>query len=139
MTLKGLHNSIVLAWGWRRGLIAFVAGALSALAMAPFNVWPVLFLTFPTLVWLIDGAGVGRWGGVGVAAATGWWFGFGYFVAGLYWIGYAFLVDAPTFGWLLPFAVIGLPALLAVYTAHRRCPCPRSLDAWGARASWLWA
>ena len=117
MTLKGLHNSIVLAWGWRRGLIAFVAGALSALAMAPFSFWPVLFLTFPTLVWLIDGAGVGRWGGVGVAAATGWCFGFGYFVAGLYWIGYAFLVDAPTFGWLLPFAVIGLPALLAVYTA----------------------
>ena len=30
---------------------------------------------------------------------------------------YCFLVDAPTFGWLLPFAVIGLPALLAVYTA----------------------
>ncbi|MGD0147496.1 MAG: apolipoprotein N-acyltransferase [Xanthobacteraceae bacterium] len=117
MTLNGLHNSIVLAWGWRRGLIAFVAGALSALAMAPFNFWPILFLTFPTLVWLIDGAGVGRWGGVGVAAATGWCFGFGYFVAGLYWIGYAFLVDAPTFGWLLPFAVIGLPALLAVYTA----------------------
>src|ERR1700727_2741052 len=52
-----------------------------------------------------------------VAASTGWWFGFGYFVAGLYWIGYAFLVDAPTFGWLLPIAVIGLPAFLALYTA----------------------
>ena len=89
--------------------------------MAPFNFWPILFLTFPTLVWLIDGAGVGRWGGVGVAAATGWWFGFGYFVAGLYWIGYAFLVDAPTFGWLLPFAVIGLPARARrLYRARRR-------------------
>jgi apolipoprotein N-acyltransferase len=52
-----------------------------------------------------------------VAATTGWWFGFGYFVAGLYWIGYAFLVDAPTFGWLLPFAVVGLPAGLALFTA----------------------
>jgi apolipoprotein N-acyltransferase len=52
-----------------------------------------------------------------VAAATGWCFGFGYFVAGLYWIGYAFLVDAPTFGWLLPLAVIGLPAALAFFTA----------------------
>ena len=47
---------------------------------------------------------------------TGWWFGFGYFVAGLYWIGYAFLVDAKTFGWLLPFAVLGLPAGLALFT-----------------------
>jgi apolipoprotein N-acyltransferase len=115
--VRGLIHAIVLSWGWRRRLIAFAAGAISALAMAPFDAWPVLFLTFPTLVWLIDGAGVGRWGGVAAAAAIGWWFGFGYFVAGLYWIGYAFLVDAPTFGWLLPIAVIGLPAVLAVYTA----------------------
>ena len=116
MKPKAPIHAIVLAWGWRRWLIAFAAGALSALAMAPFDAWPILFLTFPTLVWLIDGAAVGRWGGVMVAAATGWWFGFGYFVAGLYWIGYAFLVDAPTFGWMLPFAVIGLPAVLALYT-----------------------
>jgi apolipoprotein N-acyltransferase len=85
--------------------------------MAPFNAWPILFLTFPILVWLIDGDGVGRFGGIVAAAATGWWFGFGYFVAGLYWMGYAFLVDAPTFGWLMPFAVIGLPAVLGIYTA----------------------
>jgi len=115
--VKRLTYALILAWGWRRRLIAFAAGALSALAMAPFNAWPILFLTLPALVWLIDGAAVGRWGGVLVAAATGWWFGFGYFVVGLYWIGYAFLVDAPTFGWLLPFAVVGLPAVLAVYTA----------------------
>jgi apolipoprotein N-acyltransferase len=112
-----LVHAIVLSWGWRRRVIAFGAGALSALAMAPFNAWPVLFLTFSTLVWLIDGAGIGRWGGVAAAAAIGWWFGFGYFVAGLYWIGYAFLVDAPDFGWLMPIAVIGLPAVLAIYTA----------------------
>jgi apolipoprotein N-acyltransferase len=112
-----LIYTIVLSYGWRRWLIAFAAGALSALAMAPLNAWPILFLTFPTLVWLIDGAGAGHWRGIGVAAATGWWFGFGYFLAGLYWVGFAFLVDAPTFGWLLPFAVIGLPAGLAVFTA----------------------
>jgi apolipoprotein N-acyltransferase len=112
-----LIHAIVLSWGWRRRLIAFAGGGLSALAMAPFNAWPILFLTFPTLVWLIDGAGESRWGGLAAAAAIGWWFGFGYFLAGLYWIGYAFLVDAPDFGWLLPIAVIGLPAVLAVYTA----------------------
>ena len=77
------------------------------LALAPFDAWPVLFFTFPVLVWLIDGAAAGRLGGVPSAAIAGWWFGFGYFLAGLYWIGYAFLVDAKTFGWLLPFAVIG--------------------------------
>ena len=30
--------------------------SVSALAMAPFNAWPVLFVTFPVVVWLIDGA-----------------------------------------------------------------------------------
>jgi apolipoprotein N-acyltransferase len=109
--------AIILAWGWRRAAIALVAGALSAFAMAPFNAWPVLFLTFPVMVWLIDGAGAGRWRGVPAAAMAGWWFGLGYFVPGLYWIGYAFLVDASTFAWLMPFAVLGLPAYLALFTA----------------------
>ena len=115
--MKRIIHVIVLSWGWRRRLIAFAGGALSALAMAPFDLWPVLFVTFPTLVWLIDGAGGSGWSGVRTAATTGWWFGFGYFLAGLYWIGFAFLVDASTFGWLLPIAVVGLPAVCAVYTA----------------------
>jgi apolipoprotein N-acyltransferase len=85
--------------------------------MAPFNAWPILFFTLPTLVWLIDGIGGRGWSALAAAAAIGWWFGFGYFLAGLYWLGYAFLVDAQTFGWLLPFAVVGLPAVLAIYTA----------------------
>src|SRR5712675_631453 len=85
--------------------------------MAPFNAWPVLFLTFPVAVWLIDGAGAGRHRGVPAAAMAGWWFGLGYFVPGLYWIGYAFLVDASTFAWLMPFAVLGLPAYLALFPA----------------------
>src|ERR1700704_4859799 len=85
--------------------------------VAPFNAWPVLFVSFPVMVWLIDGAGAGRWRGVPAAAMAGWWFGLGYFVPGLYWIGYAFLVDAATFAWLLPFAILGLPAYLALFTA----------------------
>src|SRR5471030_3306060 len=107
----------MLASGWRRAVIAMVAGAISALAMAPINAWPILFLTFPVLIWLVDGAAAGRWSGALNAAFAGWWFGFGYFVAGLYWVGYAFLVDAKTFGWLLPVAVAGLPAYLALFTA----------------------
>jgi apolipoprotein N-acyltransferase len=115
--LRGIGLAMILAWGWKRAAIALVAGALSSLAMAPFNAWPVLFITFPPMVWLIDGAGAGRLRGLPAAALTGWWFGFGYFVPGLYWIGYAFLVDASTFGWLLPVAVCGLPAYLALFTA----------------------
>ena len=61
--LRGAGLAIILSWGWKRAAIALVAGALSALAMAPFNAWPVLFLTFPVAVWLIDGAGAGRGAG----------------------------------------------------------------------------
>jgi apolipoprotein N-acyltransferase len=115
--LRAAALSIILAWGWKRAGIAFAAGILSALAMAPFNAWPVLFLTFPVVVWLIDGAAAGKWRGVPAAAWSGFCFGFGYFVPGLYWTGYAFFVDAPTFAWLSPFAVLGLPAYLALYPA----------------------
>jgi apolipoprotein N-acyltransferase len=115
--LTRVSHPIVLVWGWRRAAVAFGAGGLSALAMAPFNAWPLLFVTFPVLVWLLDGSVAGRLGGILPAAAVGWWFGFGYFLAGLYWIGFAFLVDADVFGWLLPFAVLGLPAGLALFTA----------------------
>ncbi|HEX3858100.1 MAG TPA: apolipoprotein N-acyltransferase [Pseudolabrys sp.] len=115
--LTRISNAITLASGWHRALIAFAAGALSALALAPFNAWPILFVTFPVLVWLVDGSAATRWSGAAAAAGAGWCFGFGYFVAGLYWVGYAFLVDAKTFGWLLPVAVAGLPAYLAIYTA----------------------
>ena len=117
MTPTRIAHSVMLASGWRRALLAFAAGAASALAMAPINAWPLLFITFPVLVWLVDGSVAGRLSGIWRAAGAGWCFGFGYFLAGLYWVGYAFLVDAKTFGWLLPIAVIGLPALLGVFTA----------------------
>jgi apolipoprotein N-acyltransferase len=117
VTLTRLAHSIVLTWGWRRTLLAFTAGAVSALALPPTSLWPVPFITFPILVWLVDGTAAGRLGGVLASARTGWWFGFGYFLAGLYWVGHAFLVDARTFGWLLPVAVVALPAGMALYTA----------------------
>jgi apolipoprotein N-acyltransferase len=117
VTLTCFAHAIILAFGWQRATIAFIAGATSALAMAPVNAWPILFVTFPVLVWLVDGSAAGRWSGPMTAAVAGWCFGFGYFLAGLYWIGYAFLVDVKTFGWLLPVAVTGLPAYLALYAA----------------------
>jgi apolipoprotein N-acyltransferase len=110
-------QAVVRARGWRRAWIAFGAGAVSALVQAPTHLWPLLFLTFPVLVWLIDGAPAGRARGAWTCAIIGWCFGFGYFLVGLYWIGHAFLVDAESFGWLLPVAVVGGPAYVAIYTA----------------------
>jgi apolipoprotein N-acyltransferase len=114
MTLSAFAYRIVLAWGWRRRLIAAAAGALSALAMAPFDFWPILAITFPVFIWLLDGAGAGN-AGLRVSFFTGWWFGFGYFLAGLFWIGTAFLVEADRFAYLMPFAVLAMPAGLAIF------------------------
>jgi apolipoprotein N-acyltransferase len=113
--LSRIANSVILTWGFRRALLAFAMGAFATLALEPFSIWPAMFISVTVLVWLVDGAAAGRWNGVIAAGVTGWWFGFGYFVAGYYWIGYAFLVDAKTFAWLMPFAVIGLPAAMAIY------------------------
>ena len=66
-------HSVVLSWGWRRAAIAWSAGALSVLAMAPFDAWPVLFLTFPIMVWLIDGAAEARQAYSGVTDDTPVW------------------------------------------------------------------
>ncbi len=114
------HHATRASRGWRRFALAFAAGAISNFAIAPFFFSPVLFLSIPILVWLIDDAasrpGTARdraW----AAAVGGWWFGFGYFLFGLFWIGEAFLVEADKFGWLLPFAVTLMPAGLALFWA----------------------
>ena len=110
--------------GWRRRAAAMVAGAASVLALAPFFCWPVLWVTLPILIWLLDGAAVPhqdriRWfrRPLVAAAETGWWFGFGYFLVGLFWIGEAFLVEAEVFAVLMPLAVLVMPAGLALFYA----------------------
>lgn len=117
--MKALSQSILLLGGWRRAMLAFVIGAVSVLALAPFHLFVILFATFPVLVWLLDGAvgdvehGLLRrlW----PAFTIGWWFGFGYFIAGTWWLSNALLVEAPEFAWAIPLAVLGLPALLGIF------------------------
>lgn len=106
--------------GWRRYMAAFVAGAATVFALPPYGLLPLLFITVPVLVWLIDGVGEPtrsrRRRVMWRAGAVGWWFGFGYFFLGLYWVGHAFLVEAEKFAFLLPLAVTLLPAGLALFT-----------------------
>ena len=108
--ISDIRARIMALRGWRRMLVAFVAGGLSALSFAPIFAFPILFLTLPVLVWLIDGSTNWR-----RAFTAGWAFGFGYFFFNLFWIGEAFLVEADKFAWLLPFAVTLLPAGLALF------------------------
>lgn len=117
--LEKLSAWFVLTSGKMRYAIAMLAGLASALSMAPFDAFPILFFTLPIFIWLLDGAySDAREGIIALNMSTfliGWWFGFGYFVAGLWWISNALLVESNAFVWAIPLAVIALPAGLAVF------------------------
>ena len=78
--------------------------------MPPFNGVVLLLIAFPCLVWLLDGAHSAR-----QAAADGWRFGFGFFTPGLYWTALSMFVDIKQFWFMVPFALFGLPAMLACW------------------------
>ena len=114
--LVAIAGRIRALGGWRRAAFAFVIGAASAFAFAPFDIFPLILFAYAALVLLVDGAVEAR-RPILVAAFTGWAFGFGQFLAGLYWVGYAFLVNAAEYAWMLPFVAVLLPGFLALYTA----------------------
>jgi apolipoprotein N-acyltransferase len=116
--IRDFAQRFVILRGWRRLAAAFGFGAFAATAMQPLLFWPALFISFPVLIWLIDGIFLERLTRLRTgfhAFAIGWTFGFGYFLASLYWIGAAFLVDAETYAWMMPLAVAALPAGMALY------------------------
>ena len=118
MRIASLADGVILAWGWRRRAIAFLAGASGALALPPLDLWPLIVLPMTVAVWLIDGSvGGSVFARFRAGAAAGWWWGFGFFLAGLWWLGAAFLVEADKFAWAMPLGVVALPALLAFFPA----------------------
>ncbi|MCB1385852.1 MAG: apolipoprotein N-acyltransferase [Nitratireductor sp.] len=117
--LEKLAGWFILLEGWRRLWAAFALGLISALALAPVDLVPVMFVTLPGLVFILDGVyGDARrsfFRTLLAAFAPGWWFGFGYLLGGLWWIGNALLVEAELFAWALPLAILVLPAGLALF------------------------
>jgi apolipoprotein N-acyltransferase len=99
----------------RPRLGAFALGLLSAAALPPLHVLPVLLLCLPGLLFLVSASRNARG-----AAGIGFLFGFGHHIVGLYWITEAILVEAARFWWLVPIAVPMLAAVLAVFIA---LPC----------------
>lgn len=119
MTGVAALNAIRAGSGWRRVLFAIVSGAIGTFALAPYHVLPALFVAMSAAVLLIDSVAAESlygWRRYRAAFALGWCFGFGWFVAGLWWLGSAFLVEPDQFALLLPFGVLGLPAVLAIFT-----------------------
>jgi apolipoprotein N-acyltransferase len=97
--------------GWHRRGLAWLLGICAAAALPPVYALPLLIPAFSGLFLLVLHAPLRR-----QAFMDGWWWGFGYFTAGLYWICISLWVDPVHFAWMTPFALFGVPAVLAVYT-----------------------
>ena len=94
--------------GWRVALAALGLGALMATGLAPLGLW---WLAMPALVLAIRLALRTSPGWIG------WLVGVGYFGAGLNWIVEPFMVDAATYGWMAPFALVFMAGGLALFWA----------------------
>ncbi|MGE3622840.1 MAG: apolipoprotein N-acyltransferase [Bdellovibrionales bacterium] len=107
---KNLADHLRARRGWARLALAFIYGALSALAFSPANVAPILWVSYPALIFLLQGT-QNSWR----AFLTGWSFAFGFFVFDIYWTAASMFVDIEQFWWVVPLAALGLPAVFAVY------------------------
>src|SRR5262245_9460929 len=94
------HRTMKLIGGiqdkkWWPHATAFIVGALSALAFAPVDAWPLMLMSFAVLFGLLRQTKTLR-----QALAIGWLFGLGQFVIGLNWIATAFTFQAAMPAWL---------------------------------------
>ncbi len=116
--MSSLAERVASATGWRRRGIAICAGLAGALILAPIDLGFALLVPMSITVWLLDGTCAGAASSsrrARRAFADGWWLGFGYHLAGFWWLGAAFLVDRDVL-FLMPLGVLGVPALLALFT-----------------------
>jgi apolipoprotein N-acyltransferase len=89
-------------------VLVALTGAVAAAGLAPLGWWWLALPAFALLVWQVV-----RW--PGMAGRMAWAGGFGYFLAGLNWIVEPFLIDAARDAWMAPFALVLLPAGLALF------------------------
>ena len=111
--LGPLHEAMARLRGWPAHGIAFLLGAFTTLAFAPFHITPVLIVSFTGLLWMMDGARARRRYGR-VAFARGWWFAFGFFLVSMHWVAFAFLVDAAAHLYLIWMPLLLLPGGMAI-------------------------
>jgi apolipoprotein N-acyltransferase len=96
---------------WRAPAMAFVLGALAALALPPVHLVPVLLLALPGLFVMATAASGAR-----RAAWIGLAWGWGFHVAGLHWLTNAILTEVERYWWLVPIAVPALALPLGAFT-----------------------
>jgi apolipoprotein N-acyltransferase len=94
-------------------IVPFILGFFTSFSLSPYNLIFINFLTFPAFLYFLN---VGKRFKLNnkYFFLLGWLFGFGYFLSGLYWISIS-LTHEEIFRYLIPFAVILVPAFLAIF------------------------
>lgn len=110
--MQKISEKIKSVDGYKRYLLSFFLGMLVTLALPPVFFIPAAIAGFTGHIWQLESCPNRK-----TSLWLGWWFGWGHFTSGLYWISLALLADAENFAWMIPFAVFGIPAVLAFYTA----------------------
>ena len=88
-------------------------GVISAFSLPPYNYFIINFITF-TLFFIFIFNKRKVFFNNKHFFLYGWTFGFGYFLSGLYWISISLTFDQ-TFRFLIPFAIVLIPAFLALF------------------------
>mgnify|MGYP003642801718 CR=1 FL=1 len=95
---------------WQWVLLALGCGAVMALGQAPVDLpLPMMLGLLVSFVFYTGAARAGR------AGLVGFVIGFAYFVLTLTWLTEPFQIDAARDGWMAPFALAGMSALLAAF------------------------
>ena len=111
--VTALHEAFAQLRGWPAIGLSALFGAFSALAYAPFHLFPCLIISFTALIWMLDGArGHKQW--ARSMFARGWGFGFGFFLISMYWTAQPFLVQPEKHAAFLWMPLIALPGGMAI-------------------------
>jgi len=91
----------------------FFLGAISSYSLPPYNYFIINFITFSLFFIFIFNKKKEISKNISLFK-YGWYFGFGYFIFSLYWIVISLTFDQ-SFRFLIPVAIITLPAFLAIF------------------------
>ncbi len=97
---------------WRDRLRDLVTGAVAALGIAPFGLWPLALVGLALILRRLASAPTGR-----EAFWRGLFAGAGWFALSLNWIVQPFFVDPLRHGWMAPFALLLISFGLALFWA----------------------
>lgn len=111
-TVKKLLTRLTLLAKDKKAWLALVAGLVLTFGYAPFEIWPIVFISLGAIIFCINPNSTGK-AHAKTAAKYGFIFGLGWFGAGISWVH----VSIATFGGMPLIASLSLMAFLCSYLA----------------------